>query len=92
MIGNYDYLIPIKIRAPLNFAPSIFASLNFRAPSDFRAPLIFAHPSFTVNLQFFHSFVEYFLLPLIFPHLHPLIFVQTRCAKIKGVQILMGIR
>ena len=66
------YLIPIKIRALLNFAP-----------------LIFAHPYFTVNLPFFHSFVVFFLLPFIFTlsycaNLLPLIFAQAKCTKIKG--------
>ena len=38
-----EYLIPIKIRAPLNFAPLIFAPLIKRT-LRFRALLIFAHP------------------------------------------------
>ena len=86
-IGVHEliYLIPIKICAPLDFAPLIFA------------PLIFAHPYFTVNLPFFHSFVVFFLLPLIFAHsycarLLSLIFAQARCANIKEARILMGIR
>ena len=62
-----------------------------------RAILIFEHLYFAVSLSFFHSFVALFLLPLIFghsyfPNLLPLIFAQARCAKIKGAQILMGIR
>ena len=90
------YLIPIKIRAPLNFAPLISAPLIFEHP-QISPPLIFAHPYFTVNLLFFHSFVVFFLLPLIFAYSHcanllPLIFAQARCAKIKGARILMGIR
>ena len=54
------YLIPIKIRTPLNFAPLIFAALIF-AHLRFRAHLIFAHPYLTVNLPFFHLFVAFFL-------------------------------
>ena len=48
------YLIPIKIRVPLNFASLIFAILRFRAP------LIFVHPYSTVHLPFFHLFVAFF--------------------------------
>ena len=81
VMGNFVYLIPIRVRAPLNFAPLIFA------------PLIFAQPYFTVNLPLFHSFLAFFPLPLIFAYSYcanmlPLIFAQARCAKIKGARIL----
>ena len=43
---DWLYLIPIKIRAPLNFAPLIFAPLIFAHPQisrpfNFRAPLYY---------------------------------------------------
>ena len=92
----FDYLIPIKIFAPLNFASFIFAPLIFEHPQiscpfDFRAPLFYC------KIAFFHSCMAFFLLPLIFAHsycanLLPLIFAQARCAKIKGARILIGIR
>ena len=69
--------------APLNFAFNFCAS-EFRAPSDF------AHPYFTVDLPFSHSFVAFFLLPLIFAlsycaNLPPLTFAQAIDAgKLKG--------
>ena len=87
------YLIPIKIRAPLNFAPLIFAPLIFThlqnlRPFDFHAPLFYS--KFAIL-----SFI--FSPPLIFAlsycaKLLPIIFAQARCTKIKGAQILMGIR
>ena len=91
-----NYLIPIKIRAPLNFAPLIFAPSLFASPQilrlfNFRAPL------FTVNVPFFHSFVALLLVLLILALLYcanllRLIFAQARCAKNKGARILKGIR
>ena len=57
--------------------------LSSSASSISRSPLC-TLSCFTVNLPFFHSFVAFFLLPLIFAH--------ARCAKMKGVRILMGIR
>ena len=78
------YLIPIKIRAPLNFAPLIFAHPQISCPFNFCAPLFYC--KFAV-----FSFIRgIFLLPLIFDHsnLLPLIFAQPRCAKIKGARIL----
>ena len=36
-----DYLILIKIRAPLNFAPLIFAHPQILRPFNFRAPLFY---------------------------------------------------
>ena len=96
------YLVPIKVGAPLNFTPLIFAALIFAHPQiwrpfNFCAPLIFAHPHFTVNLLFFHSFMAFFLLPLIFAlsycaKLLHLIFEQARCAKIWWVRNVMGMR
>ena len=88
---NSDYPIPIKIRAPLKFAPLIFAHPQISCPFNFGAPLFYC------KFAFFHSFVAFFLLPLIFAHsycanLIPLIFAQARCANIKGARILMGIR
>ena len=80
------YLIPIKIRALLDSRTLRFCAL-----------LIFAHPYLTLNLQFFHSFVASFLLPIIFAHsycasLLPSNFGQAWYAKIKGAQILIGRR
>ena len=49
---------------PLGLAP-IFGPLIFAHPQISRPFKIFAHPYFTVNLPFFHSFVAFFLLPLI---------------------------
>ena len=87
----FTYHISIKIRAPLNFAPLIFAH-----------PLISRHFNFGARLFYCKfavlSFIrDIFLLSLIFArsycgNLLPLIFALTRCAKIKGSQILMGIR
>ena len=90
------YLIPIKIRAPLNLAPLLFAPLIFAHPQISR-PFIFRAPLFYCKFAVFHSLVAFFLHPLIFAHsycanLLPLIFAQARCAKIKGARILMGIR
>ena len=48
------YLIPIKFHAPLNFEPLIFA------------PFIFRAPLFYCKFAVFHSFMAFFLLPLIF--------------------------
>ena len=92
----WRYLIPIKIRALLNFAPLIFAPLIFVHPQISR-PFNFRASLFYYNLPFFHSFVALFLLHLIFAHSHcvnllPLISAEARCAKIKWAQILMGIR
>ena len=47
-------------------------------------PFNFTHPYFTVTLTFFHSFVAFVLLHIIF--------AQARCANIKGARILMGKR
>ena len=87
----FIYLIPVKIRAALNFAPLIFVHPKISRPFNFRAPLSYCQ--FTV-----FSFVRgIFLPPLIFAHsyctnLIPLIFAQTRCPKIEETRILMGKR
>ena len=93
-----SYLIPIKICAPLNFEPLIFAPLIFAHPQilhpfNFCSPLFYCKFAvFSLICPFFHSFVTFFLLPLIFalsycPNLLPLSFAQARCANIKGAQI-----
>ena len=92
----FAYLIPIKIRTPLNFAPLILAPLIF-AHTQISCLLNFCASLYIVNLLFFQSFVTFFPLPLIFAILHcanllSLIMAQARCMKIKGTQILMGIR
>ena len=92
----FHYLIQIKVRAPLNFAPLIFAPLIFAHPQISR-PFNFRALLFYGKFAVFHSFVAFFLLPLIFAHTYcanllPLIFAQARCEKITGARILMGIR
>ena len=91
VMGNFFYLIPIKVCAPLNFAPLIFAPLIFAHPQSSR-PFDFRAPLFCCKFAVFHSFVAFFLLPLIFAHLYcanllPLIFVQDKCANIKGREL-----
>ena len=39
--------------------------MTYLIPIKIRTPLIFVHPYFTVNFPFSHSFVAFFLLPLI---------------------------
>ena len=60
---NRYHLIPIKIRTPLNFAPLILSHPQIWRTLRFRAPLIFAHLYFTVNLLFF-SFICGIFSPL----------------------------
>ena len=72
------YLIPIKIRAPLNFALLIFVHPRILRPFDFCARLFYC------KFAVFHSVVAFCLLPLIFAHSYcanslPLIFTQARC-------------
>ena len=93
---SFHYLIPIKMCTPYNFSPLIFDPLIFAHPQILH-PFNFRAPLFYCKFAVFYSFVAFFLLPLIFAHLHcanflPLIFAQARCAKIKGARILMGIR
>ena len=60
-------------------------------------PFNFCATLFYCKFAVFHLFVPFFLFPLICAlsncaNLPPLIFTQARCAKIKGMRILMGIR
>ena len=84
------YLIPIKIRAPLNFARVIFAHSQILRPCNFRAPLSY------YKVAVFHLFAGFFspfnFCAFLLRELPNLIFAQAGCAKIKGAQTLMGIR
>ena len=62
------YLVPIKVGAPLNFTPLIFAALIFAHPQISR-PFNFWAPLFYCKSAVFHSFMAFYLLPLIFAHL-----------------------
>ena len=68
----------LKICAPFNFPPQIFAHPQSPGPFNFCPPL------------FYCKFAVFPFIRVIFPL--PLIFAQARCAKIKGARILMGIR
>ena len=90
-----DYLIHIKICAPLNFTPLILAPLLLAHPQILR-PFNFCAPLFYCKFAVF-SFIRCIINPLIFAHSYcanmlSLIFTHAICAKIEGARILMGIR